>query len=229
MKFVKPIVLFSVILVMLLIFSALYGSNSDSMLIPGNGIRNLDFLSDLEKEVIVELNLARSNPRNYAQFLVDYKKHYAGKYIYIAGQTQMVTREGVSAVDEAIRYLQSIRPVPVLKISRGLSLAAKAHVEQQGPDGLTGHQGSDGSSPDERMNRFGQWKKAFGENIEYGNWTARRIVMHLIIDDGVKDRGHRKNIFKPYYGVVGVAFGSHQSYSYMCVMDFAGSYIEKHR
>jgi uncharacterized protein YkwD len=205
----------------------IHGESANPRLMVNDGVENLYFLTPLEKEVGGELNLARTHPAAYAEYIEDFKKHYVGKYISIGEETQIVTREGVPAVNEAIAYLKAVRPVPPLRVSRGLSHAARAHVNDQGPKGLVGHNGSDQSTPAERMNRFGTVKKAYGEVIEYGNWTARRIVMGLIIDDGVKDRSHRKNIFNPVFRVVGVGFGPHHSYTYMCVVDFAGAYIER--
>jgi uncharacterized protein YkwD len=193
---------------------------------PGNGARGLDFLTDLEKEVITELNMARTDPTAYAGYIEEFKRHYAGFYIYIAGRTQIKTQEGVAAVNEAIEYLKSQSPLPPLKVSRGLSLSAHDHVKTQGPTGLKGHTGPDNSSPQQRMNRFGSWGGSYGENIEYGNFEARQIIMQLIIDDGVPDRSHRKNIFNPTFRVVGVNFGPHHSHTYMCVLNFAGTYVE---
>lgn len=54
-------------------------------------------------------------------------------------------------------------------------------------------------------------------------------MISLIVDAGVRDRGHRKNIFMRDFGVVGVACGSHSRYGTMCVMDFAGGFIENQR
>jgi len=204
----------------------MYGEKKGSLLTPNQEVDDLEFLTSLEREIISELNRARQNPKKYADSLEEYKKHYVGKYIYIANREQTVTQEGVAAVNEAIDFLRRTDTVPLLRVSRGLSLAAALHVEDQGPKGLIGHQGSDNSTPEERINRFGTWKGAYGENIEYGNFTAREIIMQLIIDDGVPNRAHRLNIFKPFFGVVGVSFGSHQAYTYMCVIDFAGAYEE---
>ncbi|MCP5054670.1 MAG: CAP domain-containing protein [bacterium] len=197
------------------------------LLEPGEGVADLGFLSSLEKEVIMELNRARTDPLAYAYQVQDFKKLYIDGFIHIAGQTKIQTKEGVSAVDEAIRFLKTTAPIPALRVSKGLSLAARDHVKDQGPSGKTGHYGTDNSSPGERINRFGTWDVTYGENIDYGSWTARHIVMQLIIDDGVSDRGHRDNIFKPGFKLVGVSYGSHQRYTQMCVMDFAGAYREK--
>jgi uncharacterized protein YkwD len=74
------------------------------------------------------------------------------------------------------------------------------------------------------MNRYGKWDLAAGENIDYGNTQARRIVISFLIDDGVLSRGHRKNILDKAFNFIGVAVGPHPTYRSMCVLDFAGAH-----
>jgi len=185
------------------------------------------YLSALENSVLDELNLARSNPQTYAKILQDYRSQFQGRLVKRPGKIDLMTSEGTAAVDEAIRELKARKPMSPFRISRGMSLAAKDHVEDTGPKGSTGHSGTDGSKPFDRMNRHGKWLRSAGENISYGNDEARQVVIQLIVDDGVAGRGHRRNIFNAAFEVVGISCGPHKVYGTMCVQTFAGDYQEK--
>jgi uncharacterized protein YkwD len=184
----------------------------------------IPYLSRIEKEIVDEYNLARTNPGEYARFIEETRPYYHGRYMDIPGQIRVVTREGSTAVNEAVRFLYRQKPLPPLTPSKGMSTAAKDLMTDSGPRGLIGHKGSDGSLPADRLNRHGRWKGTCGENISYGPRTAREIVMQLIIDDGVASRGHRGNIFDPEYRRIGVAYGPHKRFEIMSVQTFAKGY-----
>jgi uncharacterized protein YkwD len=190
------------------------------------GQGDLSFLSPVEAAVVAELNLARTDPKAYAEHLREYRSFIRGNRLEMPGQVAIVLNEGVAAVDEAIRFLEKQAALGPLTASRGMSKAAGDHARDQGSRGATGHSGSDGSSPFDRMNRYGSWKQSAGENCSYGPSDARDIVIGLIVDDGVASRGHRANIFSPEFKVVGIAVGPHPSYGTVCVMDLAGGYAE---
>lgn len=188
--------------------------------IPGNP-------SVLEYHVLSELNRARTHPRQYASNLQELRRHFRGKELRRPGNIIILTKEGVSAVDEAIGFLRNAKPCPPLELSRGMSQGARDHVKEQGPAGTTGHDSADGGKPWDRVSRYGEWKKSMAENISYGSDDARMVVMGLIIDDGVPDCGHRKNIFNPDFQVAGVACGPHSVYGTMCVITFAAGYRDR--
>ena len=73
--------------------------------------------------VVREMNLARQNPALYATFVQELRSRMNGN-VLVLGHTRIRTKEGTRAVDEAIRFLQNVQPMPALALSRGMSRAA---------------------------------------------------------------------------------------------------------
>ncbi len=177
------------------------------------------------RAVIREMNLARTNPAQYATFVEELRSHFHGNILVFPGRTMLRTKEGVGALNEAIAFLRRAQPQAPLSVSPGMCRAAADHCTDQ-TNGRMGHGGSDWNNPGERINRYGRWGLIWGENISYGKSSARDIVLALIIDDGLRGRKHRKNIFNPAFGVAGAAFGSHALYRSVCSIEFAGNFAE---
>ena len=74
----------------------------------------------------------------------------------------------------------------------------------------------------DRIAKYGQLVAKAGENIAYGTTGGKEIVLQLIIDDGVASRGHRENIFKPGFLILGSWSSTHGTYGTETVMDYAG-------
>lgn len=182
----------------------------------------------ISREVLSEINLARTNPRGYAGHLREFRRQFEGKAYRLPGtRTRVVTSEGVAAVDEAIRFLTRQRPLRPLSWSDGLAAAAADLVAEQSETGAVGHAGRVSGGMRERIERHGKWQGEIGENIGYGPDEARLMVMQLIIDDGVPGRGHRKNFFNHAFGTAGVACGPHSLFGFMCAIDFASGFNER--
>lgn len=171
------------------------------------------------REVERQINLARSDPGAYARRLRAHRTQYEGRIFHDPGAISIETQEGVAAVDEAIAFLERQAPLRPLSASPVLRMSSADHVADQGPRGALGHDGLDGSTFLDRIVRRGG-PRSGGENISYGGDTGEAVVIQLIVDDGVRDRGHRTNIFRPGYVSQGAACGPHREYRYMCVIDF---------
>ncbi len=183
-----------------------------------------EYLSDLENAIVAEINLARSDPKAYSVFLEELLPYYHGKnFKHPEEEMTLITREGKAAVEEAIAFLRSAEPLPLLTPSRGMSQAAKDHVNDNGKNGSTG---SDDSQPWDRVNRHGTWGGTIAESISFGRNDPRDVLIRLIIDDGYADRGNRNNIFDKEFQVTGVACGDDEKYTFVCVIDYAGAYSE---
>lgn len=183
-------------------------------------------MSQIVKAVLDELNLCRSNPKNYAAKLQKTLSYYKGNTYTKPGSTPIETEEGKANVQECINYLKSLSPLSQLKQSSALTSAASDHARDLGESGQMGHIGSDGSELDQRIEKYSQWQGSIGENIDYSNSNAEDIVLSLLIDDGVSDRGHRKNILNPAHIHVGVAWNEHSDMDCVCVIVFAENLTE---
>ena len=189
---------------------------------------NVDYLTDIEKDVILEMNKVRTNPGLYAELYIQpLIRFYSGRNFSVPGQITIVTQEGVAAVNECIAALNRASSAGLLYPERGLSLASRDHVADQSRTGQLGHTGSDGSTPQTRARRYGTFGGSWtiGENITYGSRTGREIVVDLLIDDGVPDRGHRINIMNRAFTQTGAAFGTHPQYRTSSTIKYADGYI----
>jgi uncharacterized protein YkwD len=179
----------------------------------------------LEQDIVSEINLAREHPSEYAAYLEQLRPMFAGKEYRRPGKPGLLTEEGTKALDEAIGFLRAARPAPPLTLSLGMCSGARELVRDQSASGATGHQGADGSFCEQRTARFGSWTEPIGENLSYGDDTARERVITLLIDDGFASRGHRKRLLDPTFRVAGVACGNHKL-GRMCVITLAAGFAE---
>jgi uncharacterized protein YkwD len=133
----------------------------------------------------------------------------------------LAERPDPADVAEAVAFLQRQAPLSPLRADDQLAAAALEHVAAQGVAGQVGHEGPDGEAFDARLRRHGVDGRLWGENIAYGPRRPGDVIRELIIDSGVPDRGHRRNIFYADFAAAGVSCGPHRDYGAMCVMDFA--------
>lgn len=189
---------------------------------------NLSFAQDeaqIEQEILKELNQIRTDPQSYLPYLEEYKKQFNGTNVEYQGAT-MATSEGSKAVDEAIKFLQKQAKLEPFTYSAGLTKPARLQLKDLLEDYSLGHIGKDKSTAPQRIGRFGKGGKLYGENVIDVFRIPRDIVMMLIIDDGVKSRGHRKNIFNKTFKLAGVAHGSNDHGGHVTVIVFADKFIE---
>jgi uncharacterized protein YkwD len=91
-----------------------------------------------------------------------------------------------------------------------------------GEKGKVGHTSSNGTTFENRIRKKVK-SGMIAENCDYGYSEPLDIVMSLLIDDGITNLGHRKNILNPSLNYVGIAIEKHKTYRTTCVMDFAGT------
>ena len=184
-------------------------------------------LTPMEEELVAEINRVHADPAGYAAILIEKKPFYRGRRIVEPSKedqdrevTVEITQEGLPALEEAVVALRTTRRLGQLQLSKRLCRAARDHVVKQGLAGTEGHSDS-GGEPLDRIKVYIPDVRAVAENISYGRWTAKDVVFHQLVDDGVADRGHRKSLLDPRFESIGVNCGYHLVYGTMCVIDLA--------
>ena len=80
-----------------------------------NTAANAGYLSPLEKEIVLEINLFRSNPAQYAEkYIAPLAARYKSKILSYPGDIPIKTVEGVSALHECVRELKKMKPLPLI-------------------------------------------------------------------------------------------------------------------
>jgi uncharacterized protein YkwD len=173
--------------------------------------------SGIEADVLEEVNFLRGNPSAYARELDELEERFDGKILLGEGdEPDMSTNEGSAAVAEAARELRRAKPLGSIKHGETLARAAADHVRAQGVSGQTGHY-SNGKGPGQRVKARGG-NIYVGEVIVYGYTGPQNAVQLLVVDDGVRSRGHRKLLMTGQYRYAGVACGDHKQWRNMCVI-----------
>lgn len=205
-----------------------YNENWDIVLL--DTARDVDYLTTTEKNIILEINKVRSDPQKYADLYIKPMLGYFEDYIYREpGKERKITQEGIISVEECYNVLSNMQDVGILKPEKGLSLGARDHVKDIGVIGVTGHTGTDGSRPADRIMRHMRGDSllegfVINENIAYSHNSSHEIIVALLIDDGEPERGHRNSMLHPLFREIGVATGVHKRYGTMCVIEFANGY-----
>ncbi|QQD18985.1 CAP domain-containing protein [Spongiibacter nanhainus] len=189
------------------------------------------YLSPMERRVILHLNMLRSDPGRYAREFIEPRIKYYQRNIYRPPWTPeyyggTLTKEGVSALREAIKDLSAAPPVGLLMPSKGLAMAARDHARDKARHGGMSHTDSRGRELDTRVEQYGYWYKRIAENISYGRDAAVDNIVGLLIDDGVPSRGHRKSLITADFKKVGVAMAGHPRFGHVCVINLAAGFEE---
>lgn len=175
---------------------------------------------EISYEVMMMINKLRKDPPYFVKDLEEMAKHFKGTdYKPPGAKFILETQEGASACIEAASFLRKAKPCQPLLKSKELCTAAQSWADELGRKGTASH-GSLGARIEAALGKNAGGYRA--ENIAYGSKDAKDILLQLVIDDGVADRGHRKNLFSDRYQMIGVGYAAHKQMGGVCVIDFVG-------
>jgi uncharacterized protein YkwD len=125
---------------------------------------------------------------------------------------RVATDPTISALYEAHNRERANAGLPPLKPNSELQAAAERHARDMAEHEKMSHEGSNGSSPQNRIAKAGYRARATGENVAYGQRTAEQ-VMTVWMDS----RPHKKNILGNFSEVGAAAIASEDGDLYWCV------------
>ena len=195
-------------------------------------------LSNLERQIIDEINLARENPSNYATLLIRHWQELqeSGQDIILPNGMRLNPSDPrlITAYNETVEFLNSDNSqLQGLASSDGMSKAAEAWVNAQANNsqitvpndtearlrnyGTINCEGSDGVDE----NAF------FARNLDPSDLVFDFIVGDFLTNTGTSDITERSSIFNRDYQAAGVACGPYYLQDEtICSIIFAAGYRE---
>ncbi|RPI41751.1 MAG: hypothetical protein EHM46_06030 [Bacteroidetes bacterium] len=168
-----------------------------------NTASETSYMTEEEKKVLLFMNMARHDGTLFADTFLD---------AYV-NDKQM---DNSSELRSLYRDLKKTEDVAPLIPREDLSAVAQGYAVSSGQSGYVGHKDFNNRYGPLMGNPYSQ----VGENCSYGFDQAIDIVLMLLIDEGVKDLGHRNNILNAGFNSAGVAIRPHKKYRVNCVTSF---------
>lgn len=174
-----------------------------------NTAATCSYMTQLERDVMLYLNLARLYPKKFAKLEVENYEHAQGFGVY---PTFPQYKRSL------LETLYSMAPVQAFYPHHDFYLLAYCWAEESGRLGIKGH---------DRVT----CKKTIGvanstacaECCSYGVYTAIDITLQWLIDDQVPSLGHRINCLNPIYSKAGISFLPHSTAKYSTVLDLSNA------
>jgi len=164
-----------------------------------NTAGQITYLSVIEKEAIMYINLARLYPKEFMKYEA---LKYNGTVKYGDYLKDSKYKKSLLAT------LNTMPPVAELKFDKILYENAKCFAKESGELGIEGHK------------RIKCAKGNYAECCSYGMETGKDIAMQWLIDDGIASLGHRKNCLEKRYTKIGLSSAKHKKWDTCAVAEF---------
>ncbi len=139
--------------------------------------------TDEEQYMLELINRARMDPPAEGEILANHpSKNIQFAYDYFNVDHQTI-------IDDFATYA----PVPPLTFNDSLIRAARRHSKDMKDNNFQGHNGTDGTTPGDRIEEAGYEWWTYGENVYAYAESIDHAHAGFVVDWGVASLGHRKN------------------------------------
>lgn len=165
-------------------------------------------LSTMEQEFFYWSNLMRKNPAGFSEAVV---KEFLIQF------PEANSAEARSLITDLKQVKAAL---PFFLPDEGLIRMAKTHAaDLKNRGGIISHQSSSGKSFVDRIKEIGGYRCG-AENVFVGTPQALDALILLLIDKGVRDKGHRKNLLDQNFTLMGASLVETGKGKAILVQDF---------
>ena len=189
-----------------------------------NTAKDVEYLSLEEQRIIFYMNLIRMDGQ---KFFNTYFKAFVKEHNQRMKKYSNYEELKINEYDRYYRGLEldlkKVKNFGLYYPDETLTYVALQHGKDMNRNNIAGHNSSDGSSPLDRMAKYYP-NRAMAENLAFGFVKGLDNVCMLLLDKGVPDLGHRKNMLNTSNGlnIVGVSIQNHPTYKYSATINFVG-------
>lgn len=165
-------------------------------------------LSEQEQKFYYWTNLLRKNPAKFNEMVVqEFLKQFP----------EVNSADAKSLIAELKR---SPTNLSFLNPDDGLFKMASTHAtDLKKRNGIISHQSASGKNFVQRIKEQGAYKCG-AENLFAGSPDPLEALVLLLIDQGVKNKGHRRNLLDPTFTLMGASFKSINAKKVVLVQEF---------
>jgi uncharacterized protein YkwD len=168
---------------------------SQEQLNAANTAKAANYLTQVEKDVVLYLNLARLYPQ---------------QFVTIELKNLLSNRNLTRYQRSLIADLNKRSSAPALQADAQLFEYANCFAKESGEKGIVGHK---------RVN-CSKIPGAYAECCSYGMETGKSIVLQWLVDQDVPSLGHRINCLNAEYQKIGIKVHPHKVWTKCAVADF---------
>lgn len=188
-------------------------------------------LTDTEYLLLQAVNKVRTDPRSLIPAInkkLECLNAEGNAFVYPDKQDVENCVEGAAPYQELLETIESMRPiVTLLDVPMGMLLAARDHTNDLARRMEITQEGSDNSTPQMRLNRYGRVGNKSSQLLSIGMAEVQDMVLQLLSDDGIPTRVDRKALLDPDARVCGISIGKHSIHETVAVIVLAHEYSDK--
>ena len=200
--------------------------------------------TSMDSLIFNEINNLRSDPKSYIPLVIDYVINQKNRINRIKeGKTKVSSTNGtmtkhngmvntktvtgiklfnrnIKAAEELLLILDNIKPLNKLLYSKDMDTITDKHGKYLDSTNVRGHYGPNKETLNDRFNYLNL--RIISENVcsvgsfVYKSQNVKPIIITLLVDAGIDNRGHRKNILDPKVKFISVYMSKKT-----CVQNFA--------